>query len=284
MGDSTKIKSTTKKPLLHFFALGLVVFGLKAWFEKPAASTDNPRRVEITSADLDWFRAIWKKRMGRDPTSGELRAQVDQFARERILAAEAERLSLDQDDPVVSRRLAQKMEFLFKEMAAGLQPTDEELNIFLQKHRSRYEIPGETTFEQALFQTDQRGQAGAEQALALFLDHPNLESDATMLPRLNENLSSVQIRGVFGADFAEAIARQKSGAWTGPVRSGYGLHAVLIHERTATILPSIEDIRERLVADWSSEKQTEIAEAAYMKTRGEYQVLVEGMPYTSDMK
>lgn len=283
MGNFTINGFEKVKPLIHFFVLGLVVFGLKAWFEKPA-EREGKRRVEISSADLEWFRTLWKKRMGREPTGGELRDQIDQLTRLRILGAEAEGLGLDENDPVVMRRLAQKMDYMFKDMAAGILPTNEELEVYLDKHRPRYEIPGETTFEQVLFTTDERGEAGAELAVAMFLDHPNRDSDPTMLPRMNEELSPIQIQGLYGKEFSIAMRETPVKNWSGPLRSSYGLHAVLVHERSPTVLPSVEDIRDRLTADWSADKQIETATSAYQEIRATYQVLVEGMPYTLDMK
>ena len=278
------LKVKNKKPLVHFFILGLVVFGLRAWFEKPARTGSNKALIEITSADLEWFRTLFKKRMGRDPTVEELEGQVSQLVREQVLSREAERLGLDENDPIVQRRLSQKVEYLFKDMAAAIQPSEEELQTFLETYRNRYEIPGETTFEQVLFTTDQRGFACAELAVTMFLDHPTRESDATMLPRVNENMSSVQIAGIFGRKFQEKLSQVEPGKWEGPIQSGYGLHAVFVEKRSPSLLPSVDDIRERLVADWSADKQTQTATEAYNRLRRNYRVLVEGMPYDHDMK
>ena len=271
-----------RQSLLRFFLLGLVVFGLKVWFEKPLESETDTRRVEVNSAEVEWLRTMWLKRMGREPTAGEFRSRIDQLVREKILSQEAKRLGLDASDQVVQRRLSQKMDYLFRDMAAGAQPANDEIQAYLTDNHERYAIAGSTTFEQGLFKTDQRGEAGAEQAVARFLESPGREGDVTMLPRVNEDLSAVQIQGLYGREFAEAIRRMESGRWTGPVRSSFGLHAIIIHEHSPARLPSVDDIRERLVEDWRSEQQLQAADKAYAALRGEYQVLVEGMPYSAE--
>ena len=54
------------------------------------------------------MRILFTKRMGREPTVQDLRAQVNQLIREQILSREAVAMGLDEGDMVVRRRLAQK--------------------------------------------------------------------------------------------------------------------------------------------------------------------------------
>lgn len=267
------------KPIIHFFLLGFVVFGLKAWFEKPDKTTPDRHLIEITTSDLEWFRAMFRKRMGRDPFAEELRAQVDQLIKEQVMSREAVKLGLDKNDDLIRRRLAQKMDYFLRDVVSGLQPTDEELASYLHANRERYEIAGDITFEQVLFKTNERGKAGAELALAMFLDHPNRDGDPTMLPRMNEKQSVNQIRGVYGSDFMDNIQSLENGKWHGPVHSSFGLHAVFIHEHSPSTLPGVEDIRDRLVSDWQADKQAEVSDEAYKALLDQYSVLLEGMPY-----
>jgi len=98
-----------REPLIHFFTLGLAVFGLHAALDqKPETAVDNPYLVEVSSADIEWMRIIFTKRMGREPTVQDLRGQVNQLIREQILSREAVAMGLDEGDMVVRRRLAQK--------------------------------------------------------------------------------------------------------------------------------------------------------------------------------
>jgi parvulin-like peptidyl-prolyl isomerase len=92
-----------------------------------------------------------------------------------------------------------------------------------------------------------------------------------------------EIQAEFGPRFAKAVYEQAPRKWQGPVASGYGLHAVYVHERSGAKLPPFDDIRERLKADWMSARQRQLSRKAYENIRGRYRVLLEGMPYDPDM-
>ena len=165
-------------------------------------------------------------------------------------------MGLDKDDVVVRRRLAQKMEFLFKDLSALAQPSDEDLRRYLEENRNRYEIPVRVTFTQIFFNTDKRGVGGAKRAVKAFLESSdagggNLSAahqlgDASMLPSQCEKCDAREIQGRFGTAFAETVETLGPGSWHGPVMSGYGLHAVYIQERSEARLPGFDQIREQI--------------------------------------
>jgi hypothetical protein len=282
-----------KEPLVHFFVLGLVVFGLHGVLEKRPDAADDPFLVEVTSADIEWFRTMWTKRMGREPTVEELRGAVNQVIREQVLSREAVSMGLDEGDMVVRRRLAQKMDFLFRDLSDINEPSDGELQTYLQKKRSTYEIPGQVAFTHVYFNTDRRGEEGAARAVRSLVEGLNanggVPSDAPVLgdPFLLQhsysNKAVDEIRREFGPQFAKTVWEQEPRTWQGPVPSGYGLHAVYVHERSDAKLPDFTDLKEKLKADWMAERQRVIARKAYERLRRRYRVLVEGMPYELDM-
>ena len=282
-----------KEPLIHFFVLGLVVFGLHRVLEKKPEAEDDPFLVEVSSADIEWFRTMWSKRMGREPTVEELRGQVHQLIREEVLSREALSIGLDEGDMVVRRRLTQKMDFLFRDLSDIAEPSDSELQEYLQKNRSTYELPGQVTFTQVYFNTDKRGEEEAAGAVRLLVEklHANegVPPDASalgdpfLLPPTYSNETLEEIRGEFGPRFARTVWEQEPGTWQGPVASAYGLHAVYVHERSDAMLPDFTDLRESLKADWMDEKRRELTRKAYEALRGRYRVLLEGLPYDLDM-
>ena len=73
------------------------------------------------------------------------------------------------------------------------------------------------------------------------------------------------------------------GSWHGPVKSGYGLHAVYVQERSEARLPAFDEIRARIEVDWIGERQRVNTQKAYQELRSQYRVLVEGLPYDIDM-
>ena len=53
---------------------------------------------------------------------------------EPLYCREAVALGLDRDDPVIRRRLRQKLEFVSEDTAASVEPTDDELRAYLSAH------------------------------------------------------------------------------------------------------------------------------------------------------
>ncbi len=292
-GYTHKMRNWSKEPLIHFFVLGLVVFGLHGVLEQKPERADDPYLVEVSSAELEWLRTMWNKRMGREPTVEDLRGQVNQVIRERILEREAVEMGLDKDDVVVRRRLARKMEFLFKDLSSLSQPTDEELRQYLDENGSRYETPVRVTFTQAFFDSDKRGAEGADRAVKAFLESSGAEDvnpsvapglgDASMLPPHCGECDAREIRGRFGEGFFDTVKTLQPGSWHGPVKSGYGLHAVYVQERSEARLPAFDEIRARIEVDWISQRQRMNTQKAYQELRSQYRVLVEGLPYDIDM-
>ena len=280
-----------REPLIHFFILGLAVFGLHAALDrKPAATVNDPYLVEVSSADIEWMRTLFTKRMGREPTVQDLRSQVNQLIREQILSREAVAVGLDEGDMVVRRRLAQKMEFLFKDSSAIAEPTEEDLRTFFFENRRKYEMPPQITFTQVYFSIDRRGVEGAKQTAQTLVKEDGdpyrvaTLGDGSILSPHCTQCSVREISNRFGLDFAETVKNLAPGSWHGPVKSAYGFHAVYIHERRDTKLPKYREIIDRIKNDWMSEKQEETTRRVFGEIRSRYRVLVEGLPYDLDLK
>ena len=280
-----------REPLIHFFILGLAVFGLHAALDrKPEAAVNDPYLVEVSSADIEWMRTIFNKQMGREPTVQDLRGQVNQLIREQILSREAVAMGIDEGDMVVRRRLAQKMEFLFKDLSAMTEPTEDDLRKYFYENRQKYETSSLVTFTQVYFSIDSRGVDGAKQAAQALIKEdadpysvPTL-GDASILSPGCTQCSVTEIKNRFGTDFAEAVKNLEPGTWNGPVKSAYGFHAVYIHERQDAKLPNFRDIFDRIKNDWMSVNREENTRRVYGDIRSRYRVLLEGLPYDFDLK
>jgi hypothetical protein len=281
-----------REPLLHFLVLGLVVAGLVTLFEYRAEDNGEPYLVEVSSADLEWTRTMWRKRTGREPDVEELRGMVNQLIRERVLAREATRLGLDENDQVLRQRLTQKMEFLLRDLSELRIPAEEDLRTFLEENADKYRLPARLFFSQIYFNADERGYPAAEKAAADLVADLNERGvgpaeaqglgDPIMLDHGYEDVPLTDVAHTFGRDFATALGELPPGSWQGPVRSGFGLHAVFVSVKTPGRTPSLDEIRERLETDWMYREQQELSEQAYQGLRARYRVLVEGLPYHRD--
>lgn len=280
-----------REPLIHFFILGLSVLGLHAALDrKPEATVNDPYLVEVSPADIEWLRTIFNKQMGREPTVHDFRAQVNQLIREQILSREAVAMGLDEGDIVVRRRLAQKMEFLFKDLSAIIEPTEDELRKFFSENSRKYETQPRVTFTQVYFSIDRRGFERAKQAAQMVIEENGeptrvtTRGDASMLSPDCMQCSVSEIRNQFGTEFGKAVKNLEPGSWHGPVKSAYGFHAVYIHERQNANLPKFHEINDKITDDWMTAKREQNTRRVYGEIRSRYRVLVEGLPYDSDVK
>ena len=80
------------------------------------------------------FSRTWQ----RPPTREELEGLIRDRVREEVYYREAVAMGLDQDDPVIRRRLQQKLEFVTDDVAALAEPTDAELAEYLKTHADTF--------------------------------------------------------------------------------------------------------------------------------------------------
>src|SRR5262249_7552127 len=124
------MKRLFTEPLVPFIALGALIFGLHATL------VANPRRIDVSAADVERLRALAARQWGREPDPAQTDALVQGFVREEVLYREAVTQGMARDDEVVRRRLAQKMEFVAQ---GGVRvPSDDEVGSFYAEHAADY--------------------------------------------------------------------------------------------------------------------------------------------------
>ncbi len=271
-----------REPLLHFLLLGAGFFGLFYQVADPAEG-ESPDRIVVARADTDRLVAQWQRQWRRAPTAEELDGLIESFIREEILYREALALGLDKDDVIIRRRLGQKLEFLFKDLAEQFEPKDEELERYLQENAQRYAAPGRFSFDHIYFNRDNRG-AGADKDARETLARLNVQNgsidsmnlgDRFLYQRQFEKQSPAQISRIFGRQFADQLPGLEKGEWRGPIESGYGVHLVYVRERIPPGRPSLGDVRDKVRWDVIAERRRELDTAFYRELRQRYDVLLE---------
>jgi hypothetical protein len=108
------VRRLLREPLVHFVAIGAALFLLFAWTGSGGAPRD---RIVVTRARVAALTASFQLTWQRPPTPEELKGLVDAWVREEAAVREAAATGLDRDDPVVRRRLQQKVEALAADRA-----------------------------------------------------------------------------------------------------------------------------------------------------------------------
>jgi hypothetical protein len=278
------LKRWLQEPLLHFLLIGSALFVLFYQVADPEEAADN--RILISEADIERMMNLFERRMQRLPIPQELNGLVEAQIREEILYREALAMGLDRDDTIVRRRMAQKVEFMFNDLADTVEPTDQELQRFLEENPDRFREPARTSFIHVYLNADRRGDKVAADAAQLLQDlnadpsagDPANNGDAFMFGYAFEDHSDHQIARMFGSEFANALAAIPPGGWQGPVASGYGLHLVFVKERTDAWLPALAEIRDTVLYELLAERRQQANQAFYDTLRLRYEVVVEPMP------
>lgn len=267
------MKRWLNEPLLHFLLAGGVLFAAYGWLNR--GGEDAPRTVRITAAEVDWLRETWARQWQRPPTDQELRGLVADYLKESLLAREAEELGLGENDTVVRRRLAQKMEFLVQDTARLAEPSDEELRRLHVARGERYQEPARISFLQIFFKAAE-GATAAKSALSIHDPRPPAElGDRTLLEREYHWVEEQEVSGVFGAEFATQVLALEPGQWHGPLSSGYGFHLVLVRERMPARARPFDEVRARMLEDWHREQQTRAHEQFFSVLLEKYDVVVD---------
>jgi hypothetical protein len=215
---------------------------------------------------------------GRPPTDEELQDLVDDWVREEVATREALALGLDRDDPVIRRRLRQKLEFLSQDSAS---PTDAELEAYLQAHPEQFLVEPRLTFQQVFLdprQHPERLDRDAAQVLAELTRHGDETNvgDASLLPRALDNVPANDVAKQFGETFAARLLDLPVGRWEGPLESAYGVHLVFVGERTEARLPELSDVRNAVQSEWANARRREAKESFYRELLERYAVTYEG--------
>ena len=276
------MKKWLREPLLHFILIGGAIFFLYGLLNNEIA-VDDGNRIVITGADVDRLITLSEQKWQRLPSQSELEGLVEAQIHEEVLYREAMAMGLDQDDTIVRRRLAQKMEFISSELTSPAEPTEADLADYLAAHAEKFEVPGRISFVQIYLNTDQRGEHAQDDALLLLdqLRKPALyidimtAGDTFMLDQQHEQLTEHGVARLFGKTFASKLFALEAGGWKGPIASGYGLHLVRIVSKTNSSQPNLDAVRDRVRDEWFFQKRRAGDEVFYNELRKRYEITVE---------
>ncbi len=275
------IKTLLREPLLHFLLLGAGLFLLYGQLNE--GEKQIPSRITITQTDLDRLAETWLRRTGRFPSEQEKQAQLQAYIREQVLYREARQLGLDQNDIIVRRRLAQKMEFLFKDLIFIGEPDEATLQAFMQDNAEQFTRPASLSFSQVRVDPGRHAGQARQHAGKLLerlrsgpLKTPLAQlGDPLMLPAKQVQLSEQQIAALFGEAFARDLMTLPVGQWQGPVESAYGLHLVRIDEHRKAVMPALASIKDRVEREWRATEQRKANAAFYQGLRQRYDVVLD---------
>lgn len=291
-----------KEPLVHFIAIGSILFGLVSWWQAPdSLQSDNTIRVDEKTL-LRFFQyqsgnTDSKKAAFILAAMSEIQRQqvIDAFVREEVLFREGLALNLDQNDRAIRQRLIQKTKFALEAFAVeAAVPEPAELEAFFVARQTDYAVATVISFSHVFFSNEKWG---AEKAAALAGKAlEKLQGSATHTAGLGVGdrfiyhrnyvqRSEEEVTGHFGERMAKnlfALPEAVPG-WQGPLQSDYGSHLVFVTEKQPGYMPELGEIREQVVSDFLFRRQQQQLNNAVKELVDSYHVEVLYQPPVEDL-
>lgn len=286
------MKKLVREPFIHFIFLGAAIF--LAYHFLSGRADNQPGKIVITQGDITSIMSGFSRTWQRPPTPEELDGLIRDRVREEVYYREALAMGLDRNDPVIRRRLQQKLQFVTDDVAAPAEPTDAELAEYLKAHAESFSSDRKFTFSQVYLDPTKHGDrlaSDVDNLLSQLRQHGSSDLDLTslgdtfLLEHRFEAVSTTEIAKQFGDKFVAKLADVPIGQWFGPVESGYGKHFVFVEERTEAHLPDLADVRDAVRRDWTNARRLEGNEKFFQNLLKHYQVVVETIdPAKGDRK
>ncbi len=266
------------EPILYFVIVAAATF---AWARRRRPATDS-RDIHVTRAFVDATRDDLRSRLGHAPSPEDVRAEIDRFVNEEVMFREALALGLERGDVIIRRRLVQKIEFLVEDLTHAREPSDADLQAFIDGHRDAFHEPERVTFRHVFFDRArglEPASIAARAALATLRTGaaPDAVGDpfARGLEVRGEDLA--RIEATFGPDFARNVSAMRVGTWSDPITTRYGVHLVRLDARTPGGPSALEAVRERAREQWREVARASANRAAIQRLRAGYRITIEGL-------
>ena len=281
------MKRLLREPLIHFLALGAILFGVYAYAERSHGGVEQPKQIQLTVDDLSQMVVVFRSQWRRDPTPEELRSLVEEKVHEEVLYREALALGIDKDDTIVKRRMAQKMQFLAEDVAAAREPAREELGKWYEANRDQFALPPRVSFRHLYFSPDRRGAHARDDAAAALTKLCGQSEDSNVAATLADSFMFQEyyrdrtpefLGKEFGPNFALAVAKISPGSWQGPVESGFGWHLVFVDALIPGRVPALEEVEADVKTAWLAEQKARAWQKAYQDMRAKYTVMLPASP------
>lgn len=289
-------KSVAREPLLHFLAVGAVLFAIDAWrspAHRPAEEPVTPPPaaapvvapgtspstargpIVVDAQQRERSRIVAERRLGRPPTAAEIDAELERWIDEEVLFREAIARGLERDDPVIHQRIASRMSYVLEQAIIVPEPSEAELRAWFEQHRDTWSKPDRVDFTHVFVAgTDPAAVARAdalEKTLATGAP-PDRLGDVFPGGRRYRGRKLVDLAAAFGDEFVDGLGVQPIGSWKRRT-SRHGLHLVRVDRAEAGRAADFEAARLDVREAWITDRRANEINAAVQRLRASWEIV-----------
>lgn len=260
-----------REPLLHFVALGALLFALDHFI---VGRADDPRTIVVDPAVDNDARQVFKNARGREPGEEELYALRRIWLDNEVLYREGLALGVDKGDSAIRERVIFKMLSLV-DTDLRLPPYDDKLlKEWFEKNRQKYDEPARYDFQEAVLSGDR-----SESAVRAFVDLLNKGKGGDLNAGLHvfKGRPHSNIVQGYGEEFAKTLEESPTGQWRA-LGTRDGWRAVQL-EAISPPKPAVyEAVRGVVLQDWTDATMAEKRTAAVRALAKRHTVKYEAGP------
>lgn len=270
-----------KDPLIHFMVMGAFIFVL-FYAQQDEAPTTTENVIDVSRADIERMILMWQKSWMRPPTEAELDGVIEQRVREEVLYREAKAIGLDEDDTVIRRRLAKKMDYLSSDLTAFIEPSNDNLQAYYTANQKEFKIDAMISFIQIYLNPKVRKDQVKTDAAKLktMLNQTEGEGeyhqlgDPSLLASEYEKYTPTLVNRMYGGQFYENLHVLPMGVWSGPLSTSYGLHLIYVRDKNESAIAEFDSVRDKVKQGWLAEQRKVTNNNLYKELRKRYKVVI----------
>jgi PPIC-type PPIASE domain len=252
-----------QEPLVHFFALGALIFGADAALSPPKK---NDHTIVVTKVLRQSFIDNFDEDKARVPADEELQKMIDSWVASEILYREGKALAVDRGDDMIRDRIAYKLQLLIFDQVQVPRPTEQQLTDWFAKNHLRFDEPERVGFYLTPA-TDETTARRELQDIQAQRESPELQKQTRAI--IGRPVQS--IAASFGSEFRDGLLEMPIGQWSA-LQSKEGWHVVRLDSRHEGTQARLDDVRDEAIRLWHTDETRKRAWEAVNRLKAQYVV------------
>ncbi|WP_224489238.1 peptidyl-prolyl cis-trans isomerase [Robertkochia flava] len=269
-------------PVTRIFIFGLLLGITLLLIYGPRQPELQDRKVVIGDAELAHMIAGWQRTWKRMPTRDELQGIMGSYIQDEVVYREALNQEMDRNNATVKRALISQMDMLAEGQGSERDITEEDIKAYYDLRKEQFIAPALLKFHQVYLKDEKDSTRLTELSSAWNRENLSpqegmeMASPSLLPPRMNLQTTDA-IDREFGNGFAASLMELPVGQWSGPVRSGFGLHLIYLDSLVPAEPLPLDKVKNEIANMLQYEEKQAAKEQFYTELLQQYEVIYQGM-------